>query len=66
MSCVVKTIGIFGTFASCRSSMSITFMLSKGAYEFAAFIGRENASGAGSCCGSVRGEFPLLFIDVYP
>jgi len=46
--------------------MSKTFMLSKGAYEFAAFIGRENASGAGSWCGSVWRDFPLIFGDAFP
>jgi hypothetical protein len=66
MSCVVNTIGIFGIFDSYRSSMSRTFMLSKGAYEFAAFIARENASGAGSCCGSVREGFPAIFGDTFP
>jgi hypothetical protein len=40
--------------------------MSKGANEFAAFMGREKASGAGSWCGSpgivatgIWGDFPI-------
>lgn len=58
ISCVERIVGILGDFQSesYTSSISRIFAGSKGEKVLAALIGRENASGAGSCCGSIEGE----------